>query len=161
MRFIATLLAGGLLLATATPALAQQPAVPGPATLQPQTEDYYQYTASVTDVTPLTQQGEGERDLAVHLYGTTGGDPAMNGVYTFIAFYQSPADGYRVFQIGDFNTFRVVTERKGHVLLEISENVMNPDGNIGHRTRRIAVSWTAPADGTSPTSISVAPAPAG
>ena len=157
MRRIATLLAGGMLLAGTAPALAQQP-VPGPATLQPQTEDYHQYTASVVDPTPLTQQGEGERDLAVHLYGTVGGDPAMNGLYTYIAFWQSPADGYRVFQIGDFNTFKVVNERKGYVLLEITENVIDGEGNIGNRSRRIAVSWTPPADGTSPTSISVAPA---
>jgi len=158
MKRLSTLLAGGLLLAAAAPAFAQQPAAPGPVTLQPQTEDYYQYTASVTDVTPLTQQGEGENDLAVHLYGTTGGDPAMNGLNTFIAFYQSPADGYRVFQIGDFNTFRVVNERKGSLLLDITENTIDGEGNIGNRSRRISVSWTPPADGTSPTSIRVAPA---
>jgi len=158
MKRLSTLLAGGLLLATAAPAFAQQPAAPGPATLQPLTDDYHQYTASVTDVTPLTQQGEGEHDLAVHLYGTTGGDPAMNGLYTYIAFYQSPAEGYRVFQIGDFNTFRGVYQRKGSILLEISENVIDGEGNIGHRSRRISVSWTPPANGIPPATISVTPA---
>lgn len=158
MKTIATLLAGGMLLAAGTPALAQQQPVPGPATVQAETDDYHQYTASVSDVTPLRRQGDAENDLAVHLYGTSGGDPAMNGLYTYIAFWQSAADGHRVFRIGDFNSFRVVSERKGEVVLHIEENTIDSDGNIGSRNRRIAVSWTPPADGTSPTTIRVAPA---
>ena len=158
MKRFSILLAGGMLLAGTVPALAQQPAVPGPATLEAETDDYHQYTASVSDVTPLTRQGDGENDLAVHLYGTSGGDPAMNGLYTYIAFWQSPADGHRVFRIGDFNSFRVVSERKGEVVLHIEENTIDSEGTIGSRSRRIAVSWTPPADGTSPTTIRVAPA---
>jgi hypothetical protein len=156
MKFVLGL-AAGVLLTVATPAFAQQtPGTPDlPATLQPETDDYHQYTASVIELTPLRRQGDGQNDLNVHIYGTAGGDPAMNGLNTYIAFYQSPADGHQVFQIGDFNSYRVVSERRGQVVLQISENTIDANANIGNRTRRITVSWNPPRDGTAPASIRV------
>jgi hypothetical protein len=145
------------LFAAAAPALSQP--VPGPATLQPDNDEQRGYEASVIELTPLRRQGQGQNDLTVHLYGTAGGDPAMNGLYTYIAFYQSPAEGHRVFRIGDFNSYRVISERRGEVVLQIQENIMNEaTGNIGNRTRRIRVSWTPPRDGTAPATVRVTPA---
>lgn len=150
-------LALAALFAAITPALAQQtPGRPGlPATIQPDDDDQRAYEASVSDIVQLRRQGQGQNDLTVHLYGTSGGDPAMNGLYTYIAFYQSPAEGHRVFQIGDFNGYRLISERRGSIVLEISENMMDTQGMIGNRTRRINVSWAPPADGTAPATIRV------
>ena len=155
MKSFVSLAAASLLLGA--PAFAQ----PAPAsraasgTIQPNEDDNRQVEAGVIELTPLRRQGDGPNDLAVHMYGTAGGDPAMNGLYTYIAFYQSPGEGHRVFQIGDFNSYRVVSETKGSVLLEIQENVMSDGGVIGSRTRRINVRWTPPADGSAPATIRV------
>lgn len=158
MRLVLTCAA---LFAAATPAFAQdRPASPEPpVTLQPDADERRAYEASVGSVVTLTQQGDGISDLSVHLYGTVGGDPAINGVYTYIAFFQSPAEGHRVFRIGDFNTFQVVGERKGDITLAITENTVNGDGEIGVRNRRLRVSWTPGADGTPPATIHVTAAP--
>ncbi len=94
------------------------------------------------------------------LFGVAGGDPAMNGLYTYIAFYLDVGDGWRVFRIGDFLEYRVVSESPGRVLLAINESVMNAQTEISGRRRQIAVTWTPGADGAPPTSVRVATAPA-
>ena len=45
--------------------------------------------ASVIEVTPLTAQ----KNLSGKLFGVGGGDPAMNGLHTYLAFFRSPAEG--------------------------------------------------------------------
>ena len=101
----------------------------GPAaTVQPDTEEGNQWAAAVVELTPLTRQG----DRTVKLFGTAGGDPAMNGLYTHVAFFDSPAEGWRVFRIGDFLEYRVLSEAPGRVDLEIDESVMDEaTGQIG------------------------------
>lgn len=128
----------------------------GPAsTVQPDAEVNLQWAASVVELTPLTRQG----DVAVKLFGTAGGDPAMNGLYTHVAFFQGAAEGWRVFRIGDFLDYRVLSESAGRVDLEVEESVMDPrSGQIGSQKRRLIVAWTAGADGAPPASVTVTPA---
>jgi hypothetical protein len=152
MKILLGFAAAGLMLA-APPALAQPAFQNRPITLEPDTDEQRGYEASVFQRHDLRRQGGGQNDLAVHLYGTSSGDPAMNGLNTYIAFWQSAADGHQVFQIGDFNSYRIVSERRGEVVLEVQENTINDAGTIGNRTRRIRVSWTPPADGSSPRTI--------
>lgn len=147
-------LAFGLLLAAA-PAFAQPVAERAPLTVEPDTDEYLQHSAAVEVVNNLEHQG----DLSASLFGTGGGDPAMNGLYTYVSFYMSPAEGWRVFRIGDFNSYRIVSETPGRVLIEVEENVMGEDGVIGSQTRRIMVSWTAPADGTPPNAVTMTTVP--
>jgi len=125
-------------------------------TLQPETDgEPIQWAASVTRVDYLEDQG----DTTVKLFGMAGGDPAMNGLYTEIAFFQGPADGWRVFRIGDFLDYRIVGSSRGRVDLEINESVMNEaSGDIGSRTRHVIVTWTYGAEGEAPATISVTPA---
>ncbi|RZJ27555.1 MAG: hypothetical protein EON85_10945, partial [Brevundimonas sp.] len=68
------------------------PLVPaGPAaTVPPSTDRDIQYAASVVKLDELTGQG----GPTVKLFGTAGGDPAMNGLYTDIAFFRSSAEGW-------------------------------------------------------------------
>jgi hypothetical protein len=125
------------------------------ATVQPDATEGQQWAAAVVELTELTRQG----DSTVKLFGTAGGDPAMNGLYTHVAFFDSPAEGWRVFRIGDFLDYSVLSESAGRVDLEINESLMDEaTGNIGSRTRRIIVSWAQGADGTVPATVAVTPA---
>ena len=137
------------------PAAAPLTAAGPAATVQPDTEEGNQWAAAVVELTPLTRQG----DRTVKLFGTAGGDPAMNGLYTHVAFFDSPAEGWRVFRIGDVLDYRVLSEGPGRVDLEISESVMDEaSGNIGSRTRRIIVGWAVAPNGSVPATVTVTPA---
>ena len=143
---------------------AEQPAPPaaaplaaaGPAAIvQPDPDPNQQWAASVVELTPLTRQG----DRTVKLFGTAGGDPAMNGLYTHVAFFDSPAEGWRVFRIGDVLDYRVLSESPGRVDLELDESVMDQaSGEIGSRKRRVILGWAVAPDGSIPATVTVTPA---
>lgn len=128
----------------------------GPAAIvRPDAEEGNQWAAAVVELTPLTRQGE----RTVKLFGTAGGDPAMNGLDTHVAFFDSPAEGWRVFRLGDFLGYRVLSESPGRVDLELDESVMDEaSGNIGSRTRRVIVGWALATDGSVPATVTVTPA---
>lgn len=119
-------------------------------TVQADPEADLQWAASVVRVDPLP-------GLDAKLFGVAGGDPAMNGLQTYLAFFVSPADGWRVFPVGDILDYRVLRSSAGRIELEISDNVMGEDGEIGSRTRRLILSWTPVAD-DAPQTIAVTPA---
>lgn len=128
----------------------------GPAGLvEPNGEPALQWAAGVVRLDPLTRQGA----ASIKLFGTAAGDPAMNGLYTHVAFFQSPAEGWRVFRIGDFLDYRLLSETPGRLDLEVEESVMDPaTGRIGGRKRRMIVAWTPGPDAAPPASITVMPA---
>lgn len=122
-----------------------------PQTLAAETDASLQTAASVVELTPLEGQN-------AKLFGTAGGDPAMNGLYVHIAFYVDAAQGWRVFRIGDFLDYRVLRAAPGVVDLELSESVMDSaTQQIGSQKRRIIVSWTPGEGGAAPTAVAVAP----
>lgn len=135
----------------ATPLTAAGPA----ASLAPDPDPALQEAASVVQLEVLTAAS----GPSIKLFGTAGGDPAMNGLYTYISFYMSPADGWRVFRLGDFLGYRVLSESPGRVDLEFSESVMDEaSGTIGSRTRRVIVGWSLATDGSVPATVTVTPA---
>jgi hypothetical protein len=139
------------------PVSAAAPLAPAgePVSVPVDTEQSLQWSAGVVQLDPLSKQG----DLDGKLFGTAGGDPAMNGLYTYVAFFESPAEGWKVFKIGDFLEYRVIAESKGRVDLAIKESVMNDaSGEISSRDRNIIVEWSVGADGALPTAITVTPA---
>ena len=139
------------------PAVAVAPlAAAGPAAiLSPETDAALQQAASVVRLDPLAGQGP----LAAKLFGTAGGDPAMNGLYAHIAFFQGPAEGWRVFRIGDVLDYRILSQRAGRVDLELRESVLDEaSGRIGDRTRRVILGWAIAADGAAPATVTVTPA---
>jgi hypothetical protein len=141
--------------ATPAPAAAPLTAAGPAATLQPDATSDTQQAASVVSLDPLKGQG----NLTVKLFGTAGGDPAMNGLYTHLAFFQDPAEGWRVFRLGDFLEYRVLSEAPGRVDLEVKESVMDPATTaIGSSTRRVMVGWAVAADGSAPPTVTVTPA---
>jgi hypothetical protein len=118
-------------------------------------EPMLQISASVTEVLPLALQGE----RTVKLFGTAGGDPAMNGLYIYIAFFRSPADGWWVFQLGDFLSFTVLNEVPGQVDVEVEESVPDSDtGTIGSRKRRIIIAFPVDQDPDTPPNVRFMPA---
>lgn len=120
-----------------------------------QGDDGAQTAASVVRVDNLARQG----DATVKLYGMAGGDPAMNGLQTYLAFYLSPAEGWRVFQIGDVLDYRLLSEAPGRVDLELTESHLDDaSGEIGNRTRRVILGWTPGAEGGPPANVTVTPA---
>lgn len=120
--------------------------------------DTLEWAASVVRVDVLEHQ---EGSAGVKLFGLAGGDPAMNGLYTHLAFFQGPADPWRVFRIGDFLEYRVLSDSPGRVDLAITESVMDTEtGEIGSQQRHIIVTWTPGAGGTAPDSITITPATA-
>lgn len=140
---------------TPAPAAAPQTASGPAATLQPETAPDVQQAASVVSLDELKAQG----NMTVKLFGTAGGDPAMNGLYTHLAFFQSPAEGWRVFRLGDVLEYRVLSEAPGRVDLEVRESTMDPATNaIGSRTRRVIIGWAVAADGSAPATVTVTPA---
>ena len=123
-----------------------------PQIIRPDTDENLQWAAAVTQINELRNQG----DLATKLFGMAGGDPAMNGLYTYLAFLEVGADGWRVFRLGDFLSYRIVSEARGRLVIEVGESVMNQQtSEIGSRTRRLLVTWTAGAGDEPPASVSV------
>lgn len=137
------------------PAAAQPVGSGGPVTLSPDDDPNLQYSAAVASVHALTRQG----DASVAIFSTVGGDPAMNGEYIFLSFDISPAEGARIFKIGDVTEYRILSETPGRVLLQVTENVMNTGGEIGVARRRVLVTWRPGVDGAPPASVRVATAP--
>lgn len=150
----AALALGFAIAAAAGPALAQPggAASSRAAIVRADPDEHLQWGASVVRLDPLRRQG-----LTAKLFGTAGGDPAMNGLYTYLAFYEfAPGDGWRVFRLGDFLSYRVLEEAPGRLLLEIRESVMDEStGSIGARTRRLAISWSGGGGDEPPASLSV------
>ena len=143
------------LAAGSVPASAQsvnRPAPGGTEVVRPDADEHLQWAAAVVELDLLRNQG-GE---TVKLFGFAGGDPAMNGLHTYLAFFESGGDGWRAFRLGDFLDYRIVAERRGRVLLEIRESIfINDTGEIGTQRRRLLISWTPGADGEPPASVSV------
>jgi hypothetical protein len=144
--------------APAAEAPVQQALVPSgePQTLMVETTEYATAAASVVKVDFLANQGEAP---GVKLFGTAGGDPAANGLYTYIAFYISPGGDWAVFPVGDFIDYRILSDAPGRVDLEITETTIDEEtAEMGSAVRRVIINWTAAADEAAPESVTVTPA---
>ncbi|MBU1346933.1 MAG: hypothetical protein KKA16_08260 [Alphaproteobacteria bacterium] len=115
-------------------------------------DDGLQWAAGVVRVDPIP--GESAK-----LFGTAGGDPAMNGLYTYIAFFHSPAEGWAVYRIGDFLDYTVLSHANGRVDLDVQESTYDEaSGEIGDRRRKIIVQWTQGPNDQTPTAVTATPA---
>jgi hypothetical protein len=102
---------------------AESPAAPVPLALKPsgpprtvQAEAGPMDAAYVTDVRTI-EGADGAK-----IFSTAGGDPAINGLYTYLALFTAPEGWTRVFQIGDFNSWEVVGESAEGVTLKVSRS---------------------------------------
>jgi hypothetical protein len=97
----------------------------------------------------------------VHMFGTSGGDPAMNGLVTYLGF--ESREDLAAFQIGDFLDYRIKSAKDGRIDLEVDESTMSSGGQIGTQTKRFIVTWPVsspqnPNVPEIPASITVTPA---
>ena len=155
MRKVTILMGLALLAGAAAPALAQPVGAGGPVTVEPDGDEGLQVAAGVSQVHSLTHQG----DANVSLFGLTGGDPAMNGEYVLLSFNGDPAEGSKIFRVGDVLEFHILSDAPGRLLLQVRENVMNDGGEIGVQSRRVLVTWTPGAGGAAPAMVRVQTAP--
>lgn len=160
------ILAGALALTACQPA-AQEPArpaqpaaeaAPAPAAVEPakpsgpakavEAEDDHMPEAWVTDVHHI-------KDADFKIFSTAGGDPAMNGLYTYLAAFTPPDGWTRVYMLGDFNSWEVIEESPTRVVLKISHHVLDePTGDIKTVEEKLIVDLPA----TPETPVQVTPA---
>ena len=150
--------------AAGTPATPPPTATPAVAPLTPSghglpvkalPDDNLQSYASVVEVYALSEAA----GMDGKIFGVAGGDPAMNGLQTYIAFYRNPAEGWWVYQIGDFLSFKVLNQSSGRVDLEVEESTMDQaTGTIGTRTRRIILGFNVGPAEEQPVILRITPA---
>lgn len=100
--------------AAVAPVTPAQPS--GPATtIASATDDALLSAASVTEVHMV-------KDADIKLFSTAGGDPAINGLYTYLALFTAPDGWDRIFMIGDFNSWDVIEESPTRVVLKVSRS---------------------------------------
>jgi hypothetical protein len=106
--------------------------------------------ASVTDVKWIESAENGAK-----IYSTAGGDPAINGLYTFLAIpSDEPGGGWHVFEIGNFNEWKIAEETKDHVILAVSRSwVEQSSGDI----KTVEEKLNVPLVGPEATEITVTP----
>ena len=137
--------------AAPAPAAAAGPVTPtGPAIpVQPSDDEFTVQAAYVTQVVWMPEIG-------AKLFSTAGGDPAINGLYTHIAFPpDGPDEAFRVFRIGDFESWEMVEKGPGRVVLKVRQTRADETtGNPVTEDKRYIVTW----QGDLPASVSVTPA---
>ncbi|MBA3999072.1 hypothetical protein [Brevundimonas sp.] len=101
-----------------------------------------QSAASVMQLHPMENQN-------AKLFAVSGGDPAMNGLVTYLGLFAGPAEGWRVYRIGDFEEWTVSEEGRRRVVLDARESRMSEDGDIVTEDRRLIVEFRMGEDGVS------------
>jgi hypothetical protein len=75
------------------------------------------------------------------VFSISGGDPAVNGLVTYLGLYISSAEGWRVYAIGDFAEWRLTEASKGRLVLTVRQDTAGPDGDIQARDFRVIVAF--------------------
>jgi hypothetical protein len=161
------ILAGALALAAcqpaaetpAAPAEPAAPAAPATPTVEPakpsgpakavEAEDDHFPEAYVTDVHHI-------KDADFKVFSTAGGDPAVNGLYTYLARYNDDERGWtQVYMLGDFNSWEIVEESPTRIVLKVSRSwVEQESGDIKTADEKLIVDLPATAE----TPVMVTPA---
>jgi hypothetical protein len=160
---LATTLLAGCEQSTANAAPAAKPAKTklvaargSPKMLTPVANDpQVQAAASVVELDDVVGQGD---NVTARMFGTAGGDPAANGLFTYLAFIGGGEEETRVFFIGDILNYKILSASPGRIDLEIRESDMRSDGRILTKVRNVIVSWSVARDVSSPSRISITPA---
>jgi hypothetical protein len=156
--------------ATALALAACQPAAEPPGATAPATE------AAPTPAAPATPSGPPQaveavddhmpeayvtdvhhiKDADFKIFSTAGGDPAINGLYTYLARYDEDERGWtQVYMIGDFNSWEVVEESPTRVVLKVSRSLLEQEtGDIKTGDEKLIIDL--PADAASPVSVTPA-----
>ena len=93
--------------------------------------------------------------LNAKVFSVSGGDPAANGLVTYLGLFGGPAEGWRVYPIGDFSAWRVVEAGPGKIVVAIRQDTAGPNGDIQNRTGHVHIAFDWRGE-TPPDAISVA-----
>jgi hypothetical protein len=116
-----------------------QEGVGGSTTIERASDDRQQVEAAVVRLQELPRAKE-----TTKLYGTAGGDPAINGLYTYIAVWEGTNDGWRVFLIGDFNDWKVISHNAETLVLQVSKSDLNEAGDVVTQNQRLRIGMPSP-----------------
>ena len=121
-------------------------------TIRPDTDNdqNLEYAASVAQIDMVTNQPGN----SVKMFAFAGGDPAVNGFQTYLAFYADLDVGWVTFRIGDFLGYRILSATAGRINVEVRENYMNGD-EVATRVRRFNLRWTPGQDDAPPATVSM------
>ena len=111
-----------------------------PEMIAAEEDENLQWAASVMQIHPMETQN-------AKLFAVSGGDPAVNGLVTYLGLFAGPAEGWRVYRIGDFEEWTVSEESRRRVVLDARESGMGEDGEIVTEDRRLIVEFRAGEDG--------------
>lgn len=104
--------------------------------------------ASVTDIHLV-------KDADVKLFSTAGGDPALNGLYTYLAVFTPPEGWTRIYMIGDFNSWEVIEESPTRVVLKVSRSWIE-EGSGDIKTADEKLILDVPQDDVTPLTVTPA-----
>lgn len=105
--------------------------------------------AYVTDVHNI-------KDANFKIFSTAGGDPAVNGLYTYLARYNEEDRGWtQVYMIGDFSSWEVIEETPTRVVLKVSRMYLE-QGTDEIKTADEKLILDLPADAAAPLNVTPA-----
>ena len=133
--------------------VARAPARPsGPGVVTPAApSEELQEAASVSQLHALPS-------LNAKIYSLSGGDPAVNGLVTYLALFAGPAEGWRSYPLGDYAEWRVAEAKAGRIVLAVRQDTAGSDGNIVKRSRHVHAGF-AWSDGAPPAAVTVSTTP--
>lgn len=123
-------------------------------TIRPDTDndENLEYAASVAQVNTVPNQPGN----SVKMFALAGGDPAVNGFQTYLAFYADLDVGWITFRIGDFLGYSILSAAARRINVQVRENYVNGD-EIATRVRRFTLRWTPGPDDAPPATVTMAP----
>lgn len=112
-----------------------EPAKPSGPSKVIEAEDDHMPEAWVTDVHQI-------KNADFKIFSTAGGDPAINGLYTYLAAYTPPEGWTRVYMIGDFNAWEVIEESATRAVLKVNRSwVDEATGDIKTADEKLIVEF--------------------
>ena len=80
-------------------------------------------------------------------FTVVGGDPAINGEYVYLAVApETPMDDFKVYLIGDFNSWDLESEGEGQAVIKASRSTIDEAGEVKTVEERLIVAvpaWSA------------------
>lgn len=113
-----------------------------PEVIEAAGDENLQWAASVMQIHPMENQN-------AKLFAVSGGDPALNGLITYLALFAGPHEGWRVYRIGDFEEWTVSEEGRRRVVLDARESGMSEDGDVVTEARRLIIEFRIGENGES------------
>lgn len=134
----------------ATPEEARAEPMGDPVTVEASDDDNLEWAASVMQIHPIEDQN-------AKIFAVSGGDPAVNGLVTYLGLFAGPAEGWRVYRIGDFEEWTMSETARRRVVLNVRESSAGEDGGIVTEDHRVIVEFRMGEDGASD-QVTVTPA---